>query len=254
MLLDTYDPYKPAIIAWPRLEGEALERLTGLPFWDLAVHTEGNAGTRMQALADASEDPLIREAVALNAFEERRHKTVLENMIAFYRIPMGEEPEYPVPDDPEWMFLRTGFGECLDSFFAFGLFKLAKDSGFFPEDLVQVFEPIIQEEARHILFFVNWVAYERRRRAAFARLRFTRRTVAAIAVQANDRLRTAMGVKEGNFTAKSHASMGIQLSPRQFLDTCLAENDRRMARYDERLLRPRMMPRVARSARLLLRR
>jgi len=33
------------------------------------------------------------------------------------------------------------------------------------------------------------------------------------------------------------------------MDTCLAENDRRLSGYDPRLLRPRMVPRLVRLAR-----
>jgi hypothetical protein len=85
-LLDTFDRYRPAVIPWPVLAPDTLERLKNLGFWELALETEENVGRRMQALADATEDPLIRRAIALNAFEERRHKAVLEHMMRHYRI------------------------------------------------------------------------------------------------------------------------------------------------------------------------
>src|SRR5205085_401879 len=33
LLLDTHNPYKPAVIEWPRLDEEARARLVGLPIW-----------------------------------------------------------------------------------------------------------------------------------------------------------------------------------------------------------------------------
>src|ERR1700722_11750936 len=65
VLLDLFDPYKPSILAWPKLSPDAERRLTSLPFWDVAVETEGYASSRMQAMADRVQDPLIREAIAL---------------------------------------------------------------------------------------------------------------------------------------------------------------------------------------------
>ncbi len=125
LLLDTFDPYRPAVIPWPLLAPDALEQLKNLGFWDVALETEENAGRRMQALADATEDPLIRRAVALNAFEERRHKAVLEHMMRHYDITQKSDARASPIREPRWAFLRTGYGECFDSFFAFGLFALA---------------------------------------------------------------------------------------------------------------------------------
>src|SRR5579862_9460702 len=121
MLLDTFNPYKPAVIDWPTLDAEARDRLVSLPIWDIAVATEGKASLNVNTYAATVADPLLRQAIELNGFEEARHKTVLANLVQAYGIALGPEPPYPVPRDPEWSFMKTGYSECIDSFFAFGL-------------------------------------------------------------------------------------------------------------------------------------
>src|SRR5579871_2567287 len=97
MLLDTHNPYKPAVIDWPRLEPDARDRLVSLPIWDIAVQTEGKAKARVRGYADRIDDPLLREAVELDGFEEGRHKQVLSNLVAAYSIDLAPEPEYLAP-------------------------------------------------------------------------------------------------------------------------------------------------------------
>jgi hypothetical protein len=252
LLLDTFDPYRPAVVPWPALAPEARARLATLPFWDVALETEENAGARMQALAEVTGDPLIRRALALNAFEERRHKDVLGHMVRFYGIQVSGAVRAPPLRDPRWAFLRTGYGECFDSFFAFGLFDLARQSGFFPPELVEVFEPVVQEEARHNLFFVNWIAYTRANLPRHRRPAFAAQRLAALAVQVAKRAAMAKATNGDNFTVTGGAALGIDLDPRGFLTLCLAENERRLAPYDARLLRPRLMPTAARLAARLL--
>jgi hypothetical protein len=248
--LDSHDRYKPAVIAWPELDAAALRRLASLPIWRMAVETEGYASLRMEAMAAASGDPLVREAIALNAFEERRHKDVLGHMLRFYGIDIGAEPHYAPPRRPEWSFVRTGYGEFIDSFFAFGLFALAKRSGFFPAELVEVFEPVIQEEARHNLFFANWLAWRQARAPIWRRPFLALERLAALLVQLRGRIKVGGEIDGSNFTMKGGEALGLDLDPRALLELCLAENDRRFAPYDRRLLRPRLMPRLARLARL----
>lgn len=252
VLIHIFDPYKPSILAWPRLSDDAKHRLVSLPFWNVAVETEGYAAARMQAMADTVQDPLIKEAVALNAFEEGRHKLVLRNMLRFYDIPLKPEKPYGVHRHPEWHFIRTGYGECFDSFFAFGLFKMAKESGYFPSELVDVFEPVIQEEARHILFFVNWVAYTTAKKRGLSRLWFRLRCLAALGSAAFGRLSLATTADEGrsndNFVVAGGGTLVVNLTPRTLLETALAEDKRRMACYDPRLKRPEIMPFLGRLA------
>ena len=252
VLIDIFDPYKPAIMAWPKLTPDAMKRLTDLPFWDVAVETEGYASSRMQAMADTVTDPLIKEAVSLNAFEEGRHKLVIRNMLHSYGIKTKLETDYKPPSDPEWAFIRTGYGECFDSFFAFGLFHMAKESGYFPPALVDVFEPVVQEEARHIMFFVNWVAYETANKPLWARLWFRARCLAALGAAALGRLSLAGaaggGKDDDNFVVAGGETLTVGLTPRKLIEVALAEDTRRMAMYDARLLRPSLMPFLAKIA------
>ncbi|HEX7198708.1 MAG TPA: ferritin-like domain-containing protein [Dongiaceae bacterium] len=253
MLLDTFNPYKPSVIDWPQLEPEARDRLIGLPIWDIAVQTEGKARLRVQSYADLIEDPLLKEAVELNAFEEGRHKHVLSNLVQAYGIKLEPEPAYIRPRDPEWAFMVTGFSECIDSFFAFGLFELAKRSGFFPPALVDTFEPVIQEEGRHILFFANWVAWHRRNIPWWRRPLFFAKVAGVWTFLIWERIKTARDVgdnaQDNNFTVTGSQSIGVDVDVAGLMDTCLAENDRRLSGYDPRLLRPRMVPRLVRLAR-----
>lgn len=49
---------------------------------------------------------------------------------------------------------------------------------------------------------------------------------------------------DANFTANVE-QLGIKVTPRELVETCLHENDQRMAGYDERLPRPAVVPLVA---------
>ena len=64
-----------------------------------------------------------------------------------------------VSDNVETRFKDFGFGECMDSFLGFGVFKIAMQSQFLPKEMFAIFETLMYEETRHIVFFVNWMAY-----------------------------------------------------------------------------------------------
>ncbi len=253
-LLDTFNPYKPAVIDWPKLDPQAQGRITSLPIWDIAVQTENRAGLRMMAFANQVRDPLVRQALELNGFEERRHRHVLSNLVQAYGIQLKPEDEVKPPKDSEWAYMVTGFSECVDSFFAFGLFEAARRSGYFPPELVETFEPVVHEEARHILFFVNWVAWSRRNMALWRRPYFELKVMAVWLFLAWERMGLAKDVgtaEEANFTVSGGEAVADVDVP-GLMDLCLAENDRRMADYDPRLVRPMFFPRLVRFARRFL--
>ena len=252
--LDTHVDYVPEQMQWPALAEEELARLRSLPFWQEAVSTENVTSNTVAAAAELESDPLVRKAIELQGFEEMRHARLLVALTSHYRIPVASPPRF-TPRSLESDFLFAGFGECFDSFFAFGLFALARESGFFPPALVRVFEPVMQEEARHILFFVNWVKYRRSQLPWWRRPAFRLRCAWIILKQVASRAKTArsMGKPQAggpgsseNFTLTAHQEMGAGVTLHRLLELCLTENERRMAEYDARLRRPRLVPGIAR--------
>jgi hypothetical protein len=255
MFRETFNPYRPSVIAWPKLSGDMVQRLTSLPIWDIAVHTESRARLRFAAYAGSIPDPELRTAIMLNAWEEGRHKEVLSHLVAAYGIPLAGEPPFLPPRDPEWAQLITGYCECIDSFFAFGLFELARESGFFPAELVETFEPVIQEECRHILLFANWLAWHRANLPWGKRTVFELRVAAVWTVIAWERIVLARSMapaggtarQDTNFTASNAQAVSpVEISFRDLMALCLEENDRRFAGYDPRLLRPTTVPALIR--------
>lgn len=254
MLLETHNPYKPAVLEWPVLTPDAKQRVMGLPIWDIAVQTEGRASVRVKAFAALVADPLLRSALEMDAGEEARHKLVLSKMVQAYGIQLEPEPDYEMPRDPEWAWLITGYSECVDSFFAFGLFEIARRSGYFPPELVETFEPVMQEETRHILFFVNWAAWHLRSLPWWRRPWFIFKSYAVWAFLIWERIGIARGIdqkgdmQDANFAVNGAQQLGIAIDTAALIELCLAENERRMAGYDRRLLRPTAVPRLAKAA------
>ncbi len=256
MFRETFNPYRPSVIAWPELSPEELKRVTGLPIWDIAVQTEGKARLSFAAYGISVADPDIRAAIMLNAWEENRHKEVLSKLVEAYGIPLVEEPPFELPRDREWAFLVTGYSECIDSFFAFGLFDLARQSGFFPVELVETFEPVVQEECRHILLFANLLAWHRANLPWWRRLQFELRIAAVWAYIAWQRIGLAKTLDtqkdksaDKNFTVNNaNAVSQGDLRLRDLLAICLRENDRRFENYDSRLVRPTTVPKLVRLA------
>ncbi|MEM5388118.1 ferritin-like domain-containing protein [Paraburkholderia phymatum] len=253
MFRETLSPYRPSVLDWPQLDLDALERIVSLPIWDIAVQTEGRARLRMAAYASTISEPDVRDALALNAWEENRHKEVLSRMVAAYGIPLTSEAPYIYPKDTEWAYLITGYSECIDSFFAFGLIEVARRSGLFPPELVDTFEPVMQEECRHILLFANWAAWHRAKLSWWSRIRFELKVAAVWAFLIWERMRLAQTLdaegtehkQDNNFTKNGAQSLSsVKVGLRELMTLCHAENDRRFSGYDQRLLRPETIPKI----------
>jgi hypothetical protein len=247
--VDTHIAYDPATLPWPELDAAALERLRAVPFWQEVLHTERRAGAIVAAFTTAIDDPVIRHAVALQGEEESRHAELLRVMIERYGIAAVEQPIEDLGSDVETAFIDFGYGECVDSFLGFGVFKIARQSGFLPDAMFEIFDTLMHEELRHIVFFVNWMAWrevQKGRGAAWLRgltsLRFYGRAFRRLL----GTVRRGQGANEGRDFSATQASVFLDgFTFRRFLADCHAENVRRMAGIESQLLRPRFLPAVA---------
>jgi len=197
-------------------------------------------------------DPLMRQAVELQAYEEARHGRLLGHMLERYGIEVQPVPatlESVTRDD----FLLFGFSECADSFIGFAGFALARRKEIFPKQLLEVFGQVLYEEARHIVFFINWWRYEE---ALAGRANPLSRTARALRYHVRAVLKTirgAQGEAPVNLTGGGSKVLFEDVTPTMFLELALGENRAMMKRFDSRLLRPRIVPALATAALLGLR-
>jgi hypothetical protein len=245
--ISSFAAFEPETLPWPELDEVSLARLRAIPIWTMALEVELSAGSMLYGFAATEPDPLVRKALEMQAFEEDRHGRLLQYMIQRYGLVAtpGTAKEPPTRE----AFIAFGYTECVDSFAGFGIFKLACDSRILPDSLTSIFSRILVEEARHIVFFINWIAWDRYRRGYGADLV---QWLPALLGYATAIVRRVKG--SGDFTSGTGDNLNLfsdvmeGLTPAKFILTCLAENERYMLDRDPRLLRPRVIPAIARFA------
>ncbi len=243
--LSSHVPYDPPDLPWPELTEPELERLRGIPVWTMALQTELNAGVMVNGFAETQPDPLIRQAIRLQGYEEDRHARMIGHLSQRYGL--NAQPTEPTLRPERRAFIDFGYAECVDSFLGFGVFRLAREVQFLPDSLISLFARVMIEEARHVVFFVNWIAYERARRGYGAPALQALPTALGYvrALLKNVGRAKAVDQKDMGFAAAGDVFGGITLG--KFLDACVKANDEYMAAFDPRLLRPRVIPDLARA-------
>jgi hypothetical protein len=113
--------------------------------------------------------------------------------------------------------------------------------------MFEIFNPILDEEARHIVFFINWVTYLQIQqgrgweiaRAAHALWYYGRALWNLVQTFGGSQQE-----QEKAFPATGANTFMDDLTPELFFSTCLAENAQRMGAFDSRLLQPQLLPRL----------
>jgi hypothetical protein len=196
-------------------------------------------------------DPLVREAVALQGLEEARHARLIRVMIDRYGLEATEQPLEKFPDNLETAFIDFGFGECMDSFLGFGAFKTARQSEFLPDAMFQIFDVLMYEETRHIVFFINYMAWREKRRGHIALTRALKSAwfYGRAARRLLGMVKRGQDENDGRDFAVTEANMFLDgFSFTQFVEECYRENARRMSQFDPDLMQPRLLPAISRLA------
>ncbi len=241
---ETHVTFEPEQLPWPELDEVNLRRLRAFPFWRYARSIEQRAGRMVSAFALTIEDPVIRATVALQGTEETRHGRLMEHAIERYGIDAPPLTIADAPVSPE-EFAVFGFGECTDSFVGFGAIALARQKGILPAALLDVFDGVMFEEARHIVFFINWWRYEEARAgrdgfgAHFKALGYHARAALGTITGATD-LPPMPALDDPEL-----AEIVKGVTPVMFLQAALAENRRMLAKLHPDLIKPVIMPTIA---------
>ena len=157
--LETHELYDPAVSRGRNSTTHSLTGFARCRSGRKCTIPERRAGAIVAAFTPMVQDPLVREAVALQGVEEARHARLLRVMIDRYDLAATEQPLETFPPSMETAFIDFGFGECMDSFLGFGAFKTARQSEFLPEGMFEIFDVLMYEETRHIVFFINYMAW-----------------------------------------------------------------------------------------------
>jgi hypothetical protein len=257
-----HKPYEPPDMAWPELDEISLARLRAIPVWTMALEVEHSAGTMLAGFAKTEPDPLVRQALELQGYEETRHGRILAYMVQKYGL--NVHPRDVSEPPTRAAFVNFGYNECVDSFAGFGIFRLATEAKILPDALTTPLSRILIEEARHIVFFINWIAWDRQRRGLpYPLLQILPALVQYLSAIVR-RVKGGSEMAGGDVSAAS--SNGKQdgpildlfsdvmdgLTPAKFVRACVEENDRLMREFDPRLLRPTFIPTLARIALAIL--
>jgi hypothetical protein len=247
--MESHRAYDPQEWPWPQLDEVSLARLRAIPIWTLALEVELGAGEMLARYAQTESDPLVRQALELQGYEEGRHGRILQCLVERYGLHVT--PNVPKQSPTRGAFIAFGYNECVDSFAGFGIFRLARDARILPEALTSLFTRLLVEEARHIVFFVNWIAWDRTRRGLRGPILQAIPALVSYGATIGRRIKSGAEIQSHKVPDDKTDLFGDvlkNLTAAKFVRACVEENDRYMASFDQRLIRPRVIPALGRCA------
>jgi hypothetical protein len=241
-LTDHHIKYDLDQVLWPQLADRDLQRLREIPFWSSVLQQKRQMALIASAVAAQTKPTRLKGATLLLAQEANRQVQLIEQMMAFYQIPKLNVPARPLPGDLIPVLMDLAFDQYLDAFVLWGWFALAQEQQYLPEALLEVWELILDEDARHSVFFANWRAGEgfsignswRRLRSLW------QHSVQFLGLF--DRFGRQIEDATLPKTASTTDIFMGQLTAEQLLTYCLAAHEQRLAGVKPPLVKPKLAP------------
>jgi hypothetical protein len=98
-LVSSFRSYEVQDVRWSELDAQEIARVRAIPCWCEALNTERIAARHIRRMVEAERDAVVREALALQGYEEARHAALFESPMQHDRIDVPVPPPYR-PRDP----------------------------------------------------------------------------------------------------------------------------------------------------------
>ncbi len=241
-LTDRHVRYTLDQVPWPQLSDTERQRLQDIPFWSEMLQQKRQLALLVRTLAAQTKPTRLKGGILLLSQEMERQVKLIEQMMAFYQIPTVSLPLQPLPEDLTPGLLDLAFDQYLSAYILWGWFAVAREQQYLPEALLEVWEPILEEDARHSIFFANWTAGQqfslnnnwRRLRAIWQRgLQF---------LGLFDRFGRRLEDKTLPKTASTADIFMGQLTAAQLLHYCLDAHEQRLGEVPPPLVKPKLAP------------
>ncbi|MGF1600777.1 MAG: hypothetical protein ACFCU8_01950 [Thermosynechococcaceae cyanobacterium] len=241
-LTDHHIKYDLDQIPWPQLTEQDLQRLREIPFWSKVLQQKRQMASIARKVALQTKPTKLKGAITLLAQETGRQVRLIERMMEFYQIPKVSIPTDDPPNALPPVLMDIAFDQYLDAYILWGWFALAREQQFLPEALLDVWEPILDEDARHSIFFANWTAGQRFSMSDnLRRLRTLWQHVGRF-IGLFDRFGRHIEDATLPKTASTADIFMGQLTAARLLQHCLDAHDQRLASVEPPLVKPQLAP------------
>lgn len=144
----------------PSLDDSTRKKLAELNIWAEVYDQHQQAGWVAQSYSQVVKGSLLQRAIAQIAENELALAQSLKTLCKENRlgtINVGNHDSVPAS---EVAFRKSCHRSNLSLFLASGLYELASQDGYLQPDLLNLWNEVLNIQACHVLFFMNWLAFE----------------------------------------------------------------------------------------------